>query len=176
MELSWDYGPTAGVMSPSSAYFGVDFPLPSGGPWYLDSIKYYVWPGWPDSVYQGFGVACWKMVSGSPGPIVWPANGIPAYDPNTDGNWIVHDVSPVFNLNANCPNGFMVGISTLYTYPACDTLGLDNLGPGPHDWANYGYGWVHPSFGHLCMRALVDDVGGIMVEPETLGSVRALFR
>jgi hypothetical protein len=114
------------------------------------------------------------MVSGSPGPIVWPVNGIPLYNPNTGGNWIVQLVDPVFPLGL-CPDGFMPGVNILYSYPANDTVGIDNQGPGPHDWMYAGGAWLHPSFGHLVIRALIDSAW-YGTDTVTLGQIRILYQ
>jgi hypothetical protein len=140
---------------------------------HLDAIKYYVWSeGWPDTVYQGFSVACWKVVSSTPGDMIWPDYGVPVYNPNTGGNWIVQytDWVPLFIL---APEGFVVGIGFLYTYPAMDGFGVDNTGPGPYDWAYSDSTWQAAPYGKGSARALL---WGMAVEPTTLGSLRAMYR
>jgi len=178
MELSHDNGPGLGFIFIYGAgvYLGAQFSLPSGGPWFLNGIKYYVEnQGWPDSVYQGFAVGCWKFVGGVPGPVVWPTSGIPIYNPNTGGGWIVQQVQPEFNLTQNCPNGFLVGVGLLYNYPACDALGFSNTGVGPYDWACISGSWsAAPA--NPCIRALIDDEYPEAIEPVSLGGVRALYR
>ncbi len=139
---------------------------------HLDAIKYFVWSqGWPDTAYQGFSVACWKMVSGTPGNIIWPDDGNPIYNPNSGGNWIVQytDVVALYSL---APDGFLVGIGFLYQYPAMDAFGVDNTGPGPYDWA-FSTSWTAPPYGKGSARALS---WGMDVEPTTLGTLRALYR
>ena len=144
---------------------------------HLEGIKYFVWSqGWPDSTYQGFHVACWKMTSGMPGDIVWPTSGGPAYNPNTGGNWITQAVSPTLDLSVAAPSGFLVGIGFLYAYPAIDAFGVDNTGIGPYDWA-YTTSWTAAPYGKGSARALVTDTpDNPGVETATMGTIRALYR
>jgi hypothetical protein len=172
MELSWDIGPTVGLVCTNPSFLGASFPLPTGGPWYLTDIKYYVYL---EDIPHGYGVACWKMESIFPGEIVWPESGVPEYDPNTDGNWIIHNVDPMFDVTTNCPNGFMIGIATLYYYPNSDVMGEDNQGPNIHNWINFGMGWQYPSTGRFCERAIINDLG-TSVQTTTLGCLRAIYR
>ena len=79
-QLSWDNGIAASCwtyyLGPDH-YVAVSYGTPpaAAGNFYLQSIKYAIRTNWPDSIFQGFGIACWKMTSGEPGNIVWPANG-----------------------------------------------------------------------------------------------------
>ncbi len=179
MELSHDSGP-GGMgwvfLNGSGVYVAEQYDVPAGGPWFLNGIKYYVWSNWPDSVYQGFTVACWKMQGGTPGSIVWPTDGNPIYNPNTGGGWIIQLVQPEFNLTQECPSGFLVGVGILYSYPACDGLGFDGGGVGPYDWFYSSGAWGAAPYGTACIRALLDDEYPEAVEPLSLGSVRALYR
>jgi hypothetical protein len=141
---------------------------------HLDIIKYFVWSqGWPDTVYQGFSVACWKMDGGTPGAVIWPIDGNPIYNPNSGGNWIMQDVYPGLNLLAAAPNGFLVGIGFLYQYPAMDAFGVDNTGVSPWDWSYVGGAWGAAPYGVGSARAINY---GMDVGPSTLGSLRALYR
>jgi hypothetical protein len=181
MELSHDNGYISSAYgyqsSGSGAYIGVQYFSPSGNPWYLSGIKYYVWQGWPDSIFQGFGVACWKFENGAPGAIVWPSSGDPIYNPNTGGNWIIQDVNPNLNLLINCPEGFLVGIEQIYDYPAFDAFGIDNTGAIPYDWAHPSGGvWDEAPYGKGSARAFVNDIGNPGVETTTIGQVKALYR
>jgi hypothetical protein len=179
LELSHDNGYIFGqyaYYNGAGCYAAVQFEAPSGGPWYLNGIKYYVWVGWPDQIFQGFGVGCWKMESGTPGALVWPEDGVVMYNPNTAGNWIVQPVDPNFNLAQNCPDGFVVGIDFLYSNPYCDAFGIDDTGPGAYDWAYYNGVWDAGPYGKGSARALVNDIGNPGVETTTLGQMRALYK
>jgi hypothetical protein len=180
LELSRDNGDiqNAWCFLNGSGYVADQYNTPFGT-YHLGEIKYYVWPGWPDSVYQGFGVACWKIVSGTPGAMVWPSNGIPDYDPNTGGNWIIHEIhDDPGQLSIIAPQGFLVGIAFLYTYPNSDAFGIDNTGAGPYDWANASGTWGPPPgtppYGKGSARVILNE--WMDVEPSTLGSLRALYR
>jgi hypothetical protein len=177
-ELSRDNGNMASAwvyINGAGTYAGDQYDTPSDMPW-LAAIKYYVWSqGWPDTTYQGFEVACWKMTSGTPGDVVWPESGTPIYNPNTGGNWITQECDVKVNLNNVAPSGFLVGIGFLYAYPANDGFGVDNTGVGPYDWAYAGGAWVAAPYGKQSGRAIVDNVGNIGVETSTMGAIRALY-
>jgi len=159
----------------AGTYAGVQYDTPFATPW-LYGIGYYVWSqGWPDSVYQGYSVGCWAMQSGTPGDVIWPADGNPIYNPNTGGNWIFQPVDPKINLAVEAPNGFLVGVGFLYSYPANDALGIDNTGVGPYDWAMTGGTWQAAPYGKQAIRAYVDDIGNPAVETTTMGLIRALY-
>ncbi len=163
---AWAYYTGAG------SYVGDQYDTPSD--WsYLTGIKYYVWTGWPDSTFQGFTVACWKMESGTPGAVIWPTDGNPKYNPNTGGNWITQPVDPLIYLQDAAPNGFLVGISQLYNIPVCDAFSVDDTGPGPYDWTYYSGAWGAAAYGKGSARALGYWTP---VEPTSLGSLRALYR
>jgi hypothetical protein len=181
MELSYDngnvdHGPYTFVNGAGS-YVAIQFDFPSGGPWYLSGIKYYVYPGYPDSIYQGYGVACWLFEGGLPTALVWPLDGALIYNPNTGGNWIVQPVTPNFNLTQNCPTGFVLGIEIMYDLPNNDAIGSDDTGPGTHDWWHFtSTGWSPASYGKNAVRALINDIGNPGVETSTIGQIRALYR
>jgi len=161
----------------TGAYVGDQYTVPTGGPWFLTGIKYYVWAGWPDYTYQGFGVACWKMISGYPGPIAWPVNGQPIYNPNTGANWKTQPVSPSFNLSTGTPNGFLVGICFLYNYPFNDAFGVDNTGVSVYDWSHVSGGsWTPAPYGKGSARAFLYKEDVPSVETITLGNIRTLYR
>jgi hypothetical protein len=146
----------------------------SGGFDHLDAIKYFVWSqGWPDTAYQGFSVACWKMVSGTPGDIIWPLDGNPLYNPNTGGNWVTQYTYEYIDLLILAPAGFLVGIGFLYQYPAMDAFGVDNTGVSPYDWSFNNGIWGASPYGVGSARAIN---WGMDVGPSTLGSLRALYR
>jgi hypothetical protein len=181
-ELSRDNGNIASAwvyINGADTYVGDQYDTPADMK-YLTGIKYYVWSAsWPDAPYQGFAVGCWKMESGTPGSVVWPTSGTPVYNPNTGGNWITQPVDPGFNLLTGAPDGFLVAIGFLYTYPANDAFGIDNTGSGPYDWAYASGVWGPPpgtpSYGKGSARALVNsDQPG--VETTTMGTIRALYR
>jgi hypothetical protein len=182
-ELSRDNGNMASAwvyINGAGTYAGDQYDTPTATPW-LHAIKYYVWSqGWPDSTYQGFEVACWRMTGGTPGDVVWPASGTPIYNPNTGGNWIIQTCYPKPNLASVAPSGFLVGIGFLYAYPANDGFGVDNTGVGPYDWAYAGGSWQAAPYGKQSGRAIVDDVGigpwNPGVEPTTMGRIRILYR
>jgi len=177
-ELSRDNGNITSAwvyINGAGTYAGDQYDVPAATPW-LAAIKYYVWSqGWPDTTYQGFAVACWKMVSGTPGTIVWPADGNPIYNPNTGGNWIIQTCTPRVNLTTVAPNGFLVGIGFLYAYPANDGFGIDNTGVGPYDWAYAGGSWVAAPYGKQTGRALLDSDGNPGVDTSTMGAIRAMY-
>jgi hypothetical protein len=181
-ELSRDNGNIASAwcyINGANTYAGEQYDTPSDLH-HLAGIKYNVWSqGWPDSIYQGMAVACWKMVGGTPGDIIWPTDGQPIYNPNTGGNWITQDCTPdVINLQTAAPNGFVVGIGFLYSYPANDAYGVDNTGVGPYDWASASGAWQAAPYGKGSARALVCDIPGEHddIEPTTMGTLRALYR
>jgi hypothetical protein len=176
VELSHDNGDIQSAwiwLNGAGTYAGVEFDEIPDDFWALRAIKYFVWSqGWPDSIYQGFGVACWKMVSGTPGNIIWPTSGGPAYNPNTGGNWIIQYTGWV-DVDSLAPEGFVVGIGFLYSYPYSDAIGVDNTGVGPYDWAQVSGTWQAAPYGKGATRALDFYTN---VEPTTLGSLRALYR
>lgn len=178
-ELSRDNGNITNAwcyLNGAGTYAGNQYDAPVALTKYLTGIKYYVWSqGWPDSTYQGFAVACWKIESGAPGSVVWPTDGTPIYNPNTGGNWITQPVNPVLNLMTAAPSGFLVGIGFLYAYPAIDAFGVDNTGVGPYDWAYVSSAWAAAPYGKGTARALVSDAGP-GVETTTMGTIRALYR
>jgi len=179
VELSWDNGTPAFltvVSSGSGCYAGCDYlpPTTPSGPWYLHGIKYYTSINWPDTVAQGFNVACWGMSGGQPSNIIWPLSGVPVYNPNTGGGWILRQVPE--SEKPLLSGSFLVGIGFLYSYPACDALGYDGTGAGPHDWEGSGSIWSASAIGKLCVRAQVDNDPAIFVEPRTLGEIRTLYR
>ena len=149
---------------------------PMGSPWYLTGIKYYTKQGWPNSAYEGFGVACWQFAGSTPGSIIWPAAGSFIYNPNTGGGWIRQNVVPAFNM-ANCPSAsFLVGIAQFYDYPVCDSFGYDNTFADAQDWANpAGTGWGQAPFGKGTARAIMTQ-STVGTETPTLGVIRALYR
>jgi len=175
-ELSHDNGNIQSAwcyLNGNGTYAGDQYET-SGGFDHLDIIKYFVWSqGWPDTVYQGFSVACWKMVGGTPGDIIWPSDGNPKYNPNTGGNWIMQNTEEYVDLSILAPNGFLVGIGFLYQYPAMDAFGVDNTGVSPYDWSFINGVWGAAPYGVGSARAINY---GMAVEPSTLGSVRALYR
>jgi hypothetical protein len=183
MELSRDNGNIQSAwvyINGAGTYAGNQYDTPSYTP-YLWGIKYFVWSqDWPDSIYQGFEVICWKMTSGTPGNVVWPLDGTPVYNPNTGGNWITQDCTPHPNLITLAPSGFLVGIGFLYAYPANDGFGIDNTGVGPYDWAYAGSAWTAAPYGKQSARALLSDWGydpwNPVVEPTTIGKIRTLYR
>ncbi len=177
-ELSRDNGNIASAwvyINGANTYAGNQYDTPTTLNW-LYGIKYNVWSqGCADSAYQGFAVACWKMVSGTPGDVVWPTSGEPIYNPNTGGNWITQDVAGGLDLTTAAPSGFVVGIGFLYTYPANDAFGVDNTGPGPYDWAQASGTWQAPPYGKGSAHALITD-SPPGVETTTMGAIRALYR
>lgn len=148
----------------------------AGNPWYLTGIKYYTKQGWPNTAYEGFGVACWQFNGDTPGSIIWPAAGSFLYNPNTGGSWIRQNVVPAFNM-ANCNSGsFLVGIAQLYNYPTCDSFGYDNSFADEQDWANpAGTGWQQAPFGKGTARAILSQ-STVGTDTQTLGEIRALYR
>jgi hypothetical protein len=148
----------------------------TGSPWYLTGIKYYTKQGWPNTAYEGFGVACWQFANNTPGSIIWPAAGSFIYNPNTGGGWIRQNVVPAFNM-ANCSTAsFVVGIAQLYDYPVCDSFGYDNTFPNNRDWANpAGTGWIQAPFGKGTARAILSQ-STVGTETQTLGEIRAFYR
>jgi hypothetical protein len=176
-ELSWDTDPVTYAPVYQTVYLGVHFPT-NYLLFNLAAIKYHVWSqGWPDATYQGFGVACWKMLDDIPGSIVWPTSGVPLYNPNTGGNWILQEVIPYVHLDVTCPQGFMVGINTTYAYPNSDVVSIDNQGSCEYNWRSSGSLWIHPTYGHLCIRAFVNDESDFwLVEPGTLGKIKAFYQ
>jgi hypothetical protein len=190
MELSWDLGTPfhAWVYNTGAgSYAAVDFSTPSGSHWYLKGIKYAICTTWPDEVFQGFNTCAWKMESGIPTSIVWPASGVPEFSSNTGGSligttnykWITHDVPlGAAKLSTIAPNGFLVGIEFLYNYPASDGVAVDTdpAGTGgPHDWAYTSAGWAVAPYGTQMIRALVTDTVA-NVETTTMGQIRSLYR
>jgi hypothetical protein len=190
MELSWDVGTPLHAWCFTTGpgnYAAVDFSTPSGSHWYLQGIKYVVAMTWPDTTFQGFNTCCWKMESGIPTNIVWPASGVPEFSSNTGGTqigttdykWIIHDVPlGAAKLSTIAPTGFLVGVEFLYNYPACDSVGLDTdpiATGGPHDWTYSSTGWGVSSYGHQMIRALVTDTVAD-VETSTIGQIRLLYR
>jgi hypothetical protein len=175
-ELSHDNGDIQNAwcyLSGNGTYAGDQYET-SGSFDHLDMIKYFVWSqGWPDSAYQGFSVACWKMVSGIPGDMIWPSDGNPRYNPNTGGNWITQNTEEYIDLLMLAQNGFLVGIGFLYQYPAMDAFGVDNTGVSPYDWSFNNGVWGAAPHGVGSARAINY---GMDVEPTTLGSLRALYR
>ncbi len=165
LELSYDNGDVAfgayNFYFGAGSYVAVQFDVPSGGLWYLSGIKYYVYPGgWPDNIYQGYGVACWLFEGGLPTALVWPLDGSPIYNPNTGGSWIIQPVDPNYNLTQNCPTGFVLGIEIMYNHPNNDAIGSDDTGPGPHDWWHTtNEGWSLAAYGKNAVRALINDIG-----------------
>jgi hypothetical protein len=173
IELSHDNGNIQNAwvyLTGANTYAGDQYD--NGLIFYLSAIKYYVWTGWPDSTFQGFAVACWKMDGGTPGSVVWPTDGNPIYNPNTGGNWIIQDTG-WFDIGYAAPEGFVVGIGFLYSYPAMDAFGVDNTGVSPWDWSYVGGAWGAAPYGVGSARAIQYSMP---VEPISLGSLRALYR
>lgn len=142
--------------------------------WYLSGIKYYTKPNWPNTTYEGFGVAAWQYLSSIPGAVIWPSNGQYVYNPNTGGLWIRQNVAPALNLGTNTQ--FVVGIYQLYDYPNCDSFGYDNTTPDNDDWANAaGAGWAKAPYGKGSARAIITN-SRVGVESTTLGVIRTLYR
>jgi hypothetical protein len=168
MQNAWVY------LTGANTYVGDQYDTPTTLIW-LYGIKYYVWPGWPDTSYQGFTVGCWKMESGTPSSVVWPTDGNPIYNDNAGGNWIIQDVDGGFDLSTGAPSGFLVGIGFLYTYPAMDAFGVDYTGIGPYDWSYVGGAWGAAPYGKGSARALITD-SPPGVETTTMGTIRAMYR
>jgi hypothetical protein len=115
------------------------------------------------------------MSGGTPSDVIWPTDGNPVYNPNTGGNWIFQPIDPKINLLIEAPNGFLVGVGFLYSYPASDAIGVDNTGVGPYDWAQASGAWQAAPYGKGAIRAYVDDIGNTEVETTTMGAIRALY-
>jgi hypothetical protein len=170
-EFYWDDGMrSAGwIWYTGGNYWAVQFDdLKTGGiaDGAVTAYGAYVFPGWPDSHYEG----CYMHVFGDDG-------GHPGDDLNrtymgfsgTDSyTWL--DVTVGLNTSV-----FYIAFEQISNYPDCDSLCIDEV-VGIHNWTGFQGEWGQTTayYGDFMLRCYWDDEDAF-VEDVSWGRVKALY-
>ncbi len=162
MWLYWDNGTASGGFT---TFAGNDFDISTTPSYnYIDSLRCYIYPNWPNSTLEGGRIAIYAFSGGSPGSILWG----PRFRANTAFGWLTYDVG--YSLGSQ--RTFMATYDPFYNYPNFDVLSLDtDTSGGSHSWY-YNNGWKHPNR-NLMLRVSVSS--GAAVTPTSVGRIKALY-
>ena len=177
LELKWDAGSAVGQLcyyTGAETYYGNDFNISTIATYrYVSRYRFYVWPNWPNGVYEGCRACAFAFTGGAPGSLLWG----PTYAPNTGQGW--NDWSIGWTLPAGT-QAFVAAAEQYYNYPNCDPVSWSSTGTQGHGWYHYGGTWrpwsqAQPGNNPLMIRCVVDDSHSA-IAPLSLGRVKALYR
>jgi RHS repeat-associated protein len=155
-ELLYDDGipESAMAFNDPGNYWGTDFKSPVY-PCEIDSVKWMIWPDWPDPDREEIEVSIWDAgTDGIPGGeddlLLWSWIG-PSWTETPEWN-----VLYVEEVSVDRP--FFIAIQQLTTFPDCDAVAMDTTAPDWHDWVKeLPDDWTGPyGWGDWMMRVWVD--------------------
>jgi hypothetical protein len=159
----------------AEAWVGNDFSLATLTN-YLKIVKarFYQWPYWPNSTYEGYRAGVYSFAGGVPGSLLWG----PTYMAHTGAQW--NEWPDINYVLPSHTEEFMMAGEQFYDYPNCDNWCVaTGAGSGHgHSWYYYrGWGKIPAASGgdDLMLRVTVSDEIPA-VTPASLGRVKALYR
>jgi len=175
-ELKWDDGTVRWMIYYANqgpgVWWGNDFDTATLGTPHVRRITVAVEPtpgGW-----NGFRVALYAF-AGTPGSIIWPASGVPAFVlPSGSERWVNVDVD--WTLPAGTTS-FVAAQEQYYMYPDNDSFCFDGTRDNPvHTWhksPTQDWYLYDTQYGTAMIRVVVAAASS--VAPASLGRVKAMY-